>query len=51
MLGQGIRTLIRKLADQEDGSLKKPSPLSPNPGSFYKKEGDGQGPTAMPTNA
>ena len=41
LLRQGITTLIKKLADQEDGSLKKPSPLSPNPGSFDRK---GRGP-------
>ena len=43
LLEQGITTLIRKLADGEDGrqQLKKPASLSLNSGNFYIQEGRG----------
>ena len=46
LLEQGITTLIRKLADGEDGKqqLKKPSSLSMNSGNFYIQEGKGRDP-------
>ena len=47
LLGQGRMTLIRKLADREDGRLlsqKNPSCPSQNLGSFYTEEGRGWGP-------
>ena len=49
-LGQGKMTLIRKVADQEDGRLvsQKPTSLSRNSDSFYT--GWGEGPTAAPAN-
>lgn len=47
LLWQGIMTLIRKLADQEDGRLESApakSSLSPNSGSFIQRKGSGRGP-------
>ena len=50
-LGQGIMTLIRKVADQEEGRLvpQKPSSLSRKSDSFYTGPGGGWG-TAAPAN-
>ena len=46
LLEQGITTLIRKVAEQEDGRLasQKSSSLSLNLGSFYTEEKVGRGP-------
>ena len=44
LLGQGVMTLIGKLADQEDGRLvsqKNPSFFSLNSGLFHTEKGEG----------
>lgn len=54
LLGQGITTLIRKLADPEDGRLvsqKHLPSLSSNSAAFYTEEGEEAGPSDSLTDA